>query len=36
MREGELAAELPAEGLTEQAIVAHAIPGYASRSNSPS
>jgi ribose transport system ATP-binding protein len=29
MRDGELAAELPREGLTEQAIVAHAIPGYA-------
>lgn len=32
MREGELAAELPGEGLTEQAIVAHAIPGYVAQS----
>lgn len=32
MREGELAAELPSEGLTEQAIVAHAIPGYVAQS----
>ncbi len=36
MREGELAAELPSEGLTEQRIVAHAIPGYAGQSISHS
>ena len=36
MREGELAAELPSEGLTEQRIVAHAIPGYAGQPTSHS
>jgi len=36
MREGALAAELSSDGLTEQAIVAHAIPGYAGRSTSQS
>lgn len=36
MREGELAAELSSDGLTEQAIVAHAIPGYASQPTSHS